>query len=85
MGAGAAIRDAADLLAHLREVADGTSTPIVAVSRFEAGMRVRGSEVLTLAMRTVRLILATDTPLGAAVTTAAAPVVAALSRLRCQR
>ncbi|WP_283136037.1 FAD-dependent oxidoreductase [Rhizohabitans arisaemae] len=85
MGAGAAICDAADLLEHLREVADGTSTLVVAVSRFEAAMRVRGGEILTLAMRTVRLILATDTPLGAAVTTAATPVAAAVSRIRRRR
>ncbi|RVX46212.1 2-polyprenyl-6-methoxyphenol hydroxylase-like FAD-dependent oxidoreductase [Nonomuraea polychroma] len=85
MGAGAAIRDAASLLTHLREVTDGSCTLPVAVSQFEAGMRVRGSEILILAMRTVRWILATDTPLGAAVTAAAAPVIAAVRQLRRQR
>ncbi|MBB5083721.1 FAD-dependent oxidoreductase [Nonomuraea endophytica] len=82
MGAGAAIRDAASLLTHLCEVTAGTSALPVAVSQFEADMRVRGAEILTLAMRTVRWILATDTPLGAAVTTAATPMIAAAGRLR---
>ncbi|MFI6389937.1 FAD-dependent oxidoreductase [Nonomuraea sp. NPDC050540] len=82
MGAGAAIRDAADLFTHVCEVSAGTSTLSVAISRFEADMRVRGAEILGLAMRTVRWILATDTPVGAAVTAAATPVLAAAGRLR---
>ncbi|WP_448700497.1 FAD-dependent oxidoreductase, partial [Streptomyces avidinii] len=65
MGAGAAIRDAASLLTHVSAAADGTATLTDAVDHFEAGMRRRGSEVLTLAMKTVRWILATDTTLGA--------------------
>ncbi|QFU85955.1 NAD(P)/FAD-dependent oxidoreductase [Amycolatopsis sp. YIM 10] len=53
-GAGAAIRDAAGLLNHL-----GTATSLTeAVTRFEADMRRRGAEVLTLGMDTVRRILA---------------------------
>ncbi|KAF4410999.1 NAD(P)-binding protein [Streptomyces lycii] len=82
MGAGAAIRDAAALLRHLGDVADGGTTPAEAVHRFEAGMRRRGSEVLTLAMRTVRLVLATDTALGAAATAVTTPILAAAARLR---
>ncbi|MFI6871466.1 FAD-dependent oxidoreductase [Nocardia sp. NPDC050406] len=82
MGAGAAIRDAASLVDHLVAAASGTTTVPDAVHLFEAGMRERGSEVLTLAMRTVRLILATDTPLGAAATTLATPILAAAARLR---
>ncbi|MEC3975466.1 FAD-dependent oxidoreductase [Amycolatopsis sp. H20-H5] len=82
MGAGAAIRDAASLVEHLREVGDGTTALTAAVSRFEAGMRERGGEVLTLAMKTVRWILATDTTFGAAATAAATPVLAAANRLR---
>ncbi|SEG97543.1 2-polyprenyl-6-methoxyphenol hydroxylase [Saccharopolyspora kobensis] len=81
MGAGAAIRDAADLLDHLGTATDDT-TLTGAIARFETGMRRRGAEVLTMAMRTVRLILATDTALGAAATTVAAPVLAAATRLR---
>ncbi|MER8232994.1 FAD-dependent monooxygenase [Streptomyces sp. NPDC094049] len=81
MGAGAAIRDAAALLRHLGDVGDGTTT-VEAVARFEAEMRRRGSEVLTRAMRTVRLILATDTALGAAATAVTTPVLAAAARLR---
>ena len=77
MGAGAAIRDAASLVKHLSD-ADLTT----AVSRFEAEMRQRGGEVLTLAMKTVRWILATDTPLGAAATAASTPILAAAARLR---
>ncbi|WP_406632684.1 FAD-dependent oxidoreductase [Amycolatopsis sp. WGS_07] len=77
MGAGAAIRDAASLVRHLSED-DSTA----AVGRFEAEMRQRGSEVLTLAMKTVRWILATDTALGAAATAAATPILAAAARLR---
>ncbi|MGW4394197.1 FAD-dependent oxidoreductase [Amycolatopsis nivea] len=77
MGAGAAIRDAASLVRHL---AEGGSA--AAVGRFEAGMRQRGSEVLTSAMKTVRWILATDTVFGAAATAAATPVLAAAARLR---
>jgi salicylate hydroxylase len=82
MGAGAAIRDAAGLLEQLGAIADGTTTLTEAVNRFEAGMRQRGSEVLTLAMKTVRWILATDTALGAAATTVTTPILAAAARLR---
>ncbi|MFB7176952.1 FAD-dependent oxidoreductase [Streptomyces sp. NPDC056257] len=82
MGAGAAIRDAAALVQHLGRVTDGETTTAEAVNQFEAGMRRRGSEVLTLAMRTVRLILATDTTLGAAATTVTTPILAAAARLR---
>ncbi|MFD6230520.1 FAD-dependent oxidoreductase [Streptomyces sp. NPDC060232] len=82
MGAGAAIRDAAALLSHLGRVTDGDTTTAEAVNQFEAGMRRRGSEILTLAMRTVRLILATDTTLGAAATTVITPFLAAAARLR---
>lgn len=85
MGAGAAIRDAASLVRYLREAEAGTTTHTVAVSRFEADMRVRGSEVLTSAMKTVRWILATDTSLGAAATVAATPVLAAAGRLAGRR
>ncbi|WP_328414432.1 FAD-dependent monooxygenase [Streptomyces violaceus] len=82
MGAGAAIRDAAALLQHLGNVTDGDTTTAEAVNQFEAGMRRRGSEVLGLAMRTVRLILATDTTLGAAATAVTTPILAAAARLR---
>ncbi|MCT9144009.1 FAD-dependent oxidoreductase [Streptomyces violarus] len=82
MGAGAAIRDAAALLQHLGNVRDGDTTTAEAVNQFEAGMRRRGSEVLGLAMRTVRLILATDTTLGAAATAVTTPILAAAARLR---
>lgn len=85
MGAGAAIRDAAALLQHLDHVTAGDTTTAEAVSQFEAGMRRRGSEVLTLAMRTVRLILATDTTLGAAATAVTTPILAAAVRLRHRR
>ncbi|MGV9299914.1 FAD-dependent oxidoreductase [Amycolatopsis sp. NPDC003676] len=77
MGAGAAIRDAASLVKHLSET-DSTT----AVARFEAEMRERGGEVLTLAMKTVKWILATDTPLGAAATAALTPLLATAARLR---
>ena len=88
MGAGAAIRDAADLLDRIDRLdglggtADGGSAALDdaltdAVGRFEAGMRERGSEVLALGMKPVRWILATDTLIGAAATTVAAPVLAA--------
>ncbi|MFH8410934.1 FAD-dependent oxidoreductase [Streptomyces sp. NPDC018019] len=82
MGAGAAIRDAAALLRHLGDVTAGGITSTQAVSRFEAGMRRRGSEVLTLAMRTVRLVLATDTTPGAAAAAVLIPLLAATARLR---
>ncbi|WP_327149529.1 FAD-dependent oxidoreductase [Nocardia sp. NBC_01329] len=82
MGAGAAIRDAASLVTHLLEVAAGTTALTVAVSGFEADMRVRGSEILTQAMKTVRWIRATDTPLGAALTATTTPLLAATNRLR---
>ncbi|WP_280394567.1 FAD-dependent oxidoreductase, partial [Nocardia brasiliensis] len=85
MGAGAAIRDAASLVEQLGAVAAGTVHLAVAVSDFEAGMRLRGSEVLIMAMKTVRWILATDTRLGAAVTVAGGPVLAAANRLRPRR
>ncbi|MGX1885790.1 FAD-dependent oxidoreductase [Streptomyces sp. NPDC055287] len=85
MGAGAAIRDAAALLQHLGHVTDGDTTTAEAVNQFEAGMRQRGSEILTLAMRTVRLILATDTTLGAAATAVTTPILAVSTRLRHRR
>ncbi|MCP2167355.1 FAD binding domain-containing protein [Goodfellowiella coeruleoviolacea] len=81
MGAGAAIRDAASLAEHLTASTAGTTTLSEAIHRFETGMRERGGEVLTLAMRTVRWILATDTTLGAAATAVGAPVLAAAARL----
>ncbi|MGW5049709.1 FAD-dependent oxidoreductase [Actinokineospora sp. NPDC004072] len=81
MGAGAAIQDAADLLAAL---SDGTAPLVDAIGRYEAQLRQRGAEVLTAAMKTVRLILATNTPFGAVATTALTPVVAAVARLRRQ-
>lgn len=82
MGAGAAIRDAAALLHHLGDDKSGATTTTDAVCQFEKVMRRRGSEILTLAMRTVRLILATDTALGAAATAVTTPVLAAAARLR---
>lgn len=82
MGAGAAIRDAAALLRHVVDIGDGETTTVGAVHQFEAGMRQRGSEVLTLAMRTVRLLLATDTTLGAAATAVTTPILAAAARMR---
>ena len=81
MGAGAAIRDAESLVTRVREVAAGATTLTVAISQFETDMRVRGSEALTLAMKTVRWIRATDTPLGAAVTAAVTPILATANRL----
>ncbi|MBF6339039.1 FAD-dependent monooxygenase [Nocardia abscessus] len=85
MGAGAAIRDAASLVEQLREVAADTTTLTVAISRFEADVRLRGSEVLTLAMKTVRWILATDTRLGAAATAAATPILAVANQVGHRR
>ncbi|MFD5179701.1 FAD-dependent oxidoreductase [Nocardia sp. NPDC058379] len=82
MGAGAAIRDAADLLERVSEAAAGSATLTDAVGRFEVDMRQRGSEVLTSAMTTVRWILATDTGLGAAATAVSTPILAAAARLR---
>ncbi|MFE3886159.1 FAD-dependent oxidoreductase [Streptomyces lydicus] len=82
MGAGAAIRDATDLLQRLGDVHDGDMTTAEAVNRFEAGMRRRGSEILTLARKTVRLILATDSTLGAAALALSTPILAAAARLR---
>ncbi|ACU37338.1 FAD-dependent oxidoreductase [Actinosynnema mirum] len=78
MGAGAAIRDAADLVTHLNR-----DTPLLeAIAAFEAGMRLRGAEALTAAMRVIRLIQATTTPLGAAATHLATPLLATATRLR---
>lgn len=85
MGAGSAIRDAASLVENLCAVASGATTLPVAVSRFEAEMRIRGSETLTAAMRTVRWMQATDTRLGAAVTATATPILAAANRLGRRR
>jgi salicylate hydroxylase len=70
------------MLNHISDAADGTATLTNAVDHFEAGMRQRGSEVLTLAMKTVRWILATDTTLGAAATAVSTPILAAAARLR---
>lgn len=84
MGAGAAIRDAADLLDHLNTTIDGSTTLTDAIAHFEAGMRQRGSEVLIQAMKTVRWILATNTTLGAAATAVATPILATATRLRRQ-
>ncbi|WP_086823745.1 NAD(P)/FAD-dependent oxidoreductase [Allokutzneria sp. NRRL B-24872] len=84
MGAGAAIQDAADLLAHLDTFTDTTTTIPEVIGRYEAQVRQRGAEVLSAAMKTVRLILATDSTLGALATTALCPLVAAATRLRRQ-
>lgn len=81
MGAGAAIRDAADLLAQLGTLSEDAAVPEV-IGRYEARLRRRGAEVLSAAMRTVRLILATDTTLGALATATLCPLAAAASRLR---
>ncbi|MFD5829052.1 FAD-dependent oxidoreductase [Lentzea sp. NPDC060358] len=78
MGAGAAIQDAADLLDAL----SGTALT-EAIERYEARMRERGGEVLTAAMRTVRLILATNTTLGALATAALCPLAATITRYLC--
>ncbi|MDX3003604.1 FAD-dependent monooxygenase [Kribbella solani] len=78
MGAGAAIQDAADLIGQL-----GTHETISeAVGRYEEQARQRGAEVLTAAMKTVRLILATDGTLGAVATATLSPLLAAGARLR---
>lgn len=82
MGAGAAIQDAADLLTQLDTLSDGTTTLTAAVERYEAQMRRRGGQVLSSAMKTVRLILATNTTPGALATATLAPLVAATTRLR---
>ncbi|MEU6585546.1 FAD-dependent monooxygenase [Nocardia sp. NPDC046763] len=82
MGAGAAIQDAADLLAQLDTLSDGTTTITDAIGRYEEQMRQRGGEVLSAAMKTVRLILATNTTLGALATATLSPLVAAATRLR---
>lgn len=82
MGAGAAIRDAAALLDQLDTTTDGTTTLTDAIGRFEAGMRQRGAEALTLAMKTVGWILATDNTFGATATAVATPILAATTRLR---
>ncbi len=81
MGAGAAIRDAESLVGYLSEAAAGRLAPRVAIGRFEAEMRLRGSEVLTQSMRTVRWILATDTRLGAPLTVTVTGMLAAANRL----
>ncbi|GAA1570350.1 hypothetical protein GCM10009804_28490 [Kribbella hippodromi] len=73
MGAGAAIQDAADLFAQL----DTDKNIPAAVGRYEEQARQRGAQVLTAAMKTVRLILATDGTLGALATAALTPLVAA--------
>ncbi|WP_217428636.1 FAD-dependent oxidoreductase [Microlunatus speluncae] len=82
MGAGAAIRDAADLLRQLRAVRAKDKTLSVAINDYETTLRARGSEVLTLAMKTVRWILATDTPIGAAATAVVTPILGTVRRLR---
>ncbi|WP_227013402.1 NAD(P)/FAD-dependent oxidoreductase [Pseudonocardia sp. EC080619-01] len=81
MGAGAAIQDAADLLTHLRTVTESTNTITDAVGSYETQLRRRGSDVLSAAMKTVRLILATNTALGAAATATLSPVLATAAAL----
>ncbi|WP_336082438.1 FAD-dependent oxidoreductase [Nocardia sp. SSK8] len=78
MGAGAAIQDAADLAAQLDSHTDITA----AIGHYETQLRRRGAQVLTAAMRTVRLILATDTTPGALATTTLTPLLAVAARLR---
>ncbi|MEU0236252.1 FAD-dependent monooxygenase [Nocardiopsis sp. NPDC006198] len=85
MGAGAAIRDAADLVGNLSGAGADPAALTAAVGRFEAAMRLRGSEVITRGMMTVRWILATDTVLGAAATTLTTPLLAAATRLLHRR
>ncbi|MBV2366899.1 FAD-dependent oxidoreductase [Streptomonospora nanhaiensis] len=85
MGAGVAIRDAADLVDNLGRAGTGTTALTTAVDRFEAGTRRRGSAAITRGMATVRWILATDTALGAAATTLTTPLLAAATRLLHRR
>jgi 2-polyprenyl-6-methoxyphenol hydroxylase-like FAD-dependent oxidoreductase len=82
MGAGAAIRDAAHLARALVAARDGEKALAVAVRDFETGMRERGTEVVALAMRPVRGVLATATPLGSAAAAAVLPVLAGVAALR---
>ncbi|WP_394620047.1 FAD-dependent oxidoreductase [Lentzea sp. JNUCC 0626] len=82
MGAGIAIQDAADLITQLDAVVGGTTTITDAVGSFESRMRQRGSEALTTAMKTVRLILWTDTALGATATRIITPLLATTARFR---
>ncbi|MFB7874259.1 FAD-dependent oxidoreductase [Nocardia sp. NPDC056064] len=85
MGAGAAIQDAADLVTQLRSLSADTTDLPAAIGRYEAQARQRGAAVLTAAMRTVRLILATDTTPGAVATATLTPLLAAAARLRPNR
>ncbi|WP_431797970.1 FAD-dependent oxidoreductase [Microbacterium kunmingense] len=81
MGAGIAIRDAEHLVRALGEVRSGRALPD-AIGGFERGMALRGAEAITLAMKTVRQVLSTDSALGSTLLRAAAPPMAALQRLR---
>ena len=56
--------------------------PTAGMGAGAAVLRVRGAELLTLAMGTVRWILATDSRLGAGATAAVLPALAAVHRIR---
>lgn len=77
MGAGVAIRDAADLTRQLGRVREGEKTLAVGVREFETEMGLRGSEALTLALKTVDLIKATHTGVGSVASRVVLPVLAA--------
>jgi 2-polyprenyl-6-methoxyphenol hydroxylase-like FAD-dependent oxidoreductase len=81
MGAGIAIRDADHLVRTLVDVRAGR--PLAdAIGEFERAVASRGAEAITLAMKTVRQVLATDSRVGTSVLRAAVPVMVAAQRLR---
>lgn len=64
MGAGIAIRDAADLMAALVLVGESKSALLDAIGSFEARMRLRGAEAIAQAMKIIGLMKSTNTPIG---------------------
>ena len=82
MGAATAIRDAADLAEKLEAARDHQATIPAAVHDFEHGMRIRGAAAVSASLRPVRLIHATNTPLGRVAALLGLPLGAALERLR---
>lgn len=81
MGAGIAIRDAEHLVRALSSVREGRPLDD-AIGEYEREMAVRGAQAITLAMKTVRQVLATDSMLGSAMLRVSIPAMAALQRLR---
>lgn len=84
MGAGAAIRDAAQLTDELSAAERGDKPLLIAIRDYQEGARRRGADVIAASLPTIRQILATGTPTGSTLTKLALPLMATIRKLRAR-